>query len=286
MDTKVRDKSNRVITVLSIIALILIMLIIVQYFSKKKTDKLILQNEQLEKEFREARLEINKYKDISEKLDSVIKDANIKIAEKESLIARLFTEKTAFQNENDRLKAEIRDLREDYLEAIDSLLVERGINTSLNVTIEELEDEILSLSKKVGIAELFVIENINAVILKKSPYGHPQKTAMAKKASQIKVCFDIQENLIIQRGLYDIYLRIITPDGKILAEQNENVKTFIHPVFKVKTEYTMPDVINYNNTKTNKCISLRPAYSLKPGLYLVEIFTENQKIGTTTFTLK
>ena len=285
MNTTKKIKQNLVIKVLGIIASVLIITIIVQQFSNKKNKLLILQNEQFKNEIKEARIEINKYKGISEKLDLVVKEANIKIMDKESKITKLLSENINIQKENKELSNEIREIKEDYLEVIDSLLVERGINSFLNSTIEDMENEIISLSKKVGIAEQFMTENISAIPIKVSNFGRRQQTAMAKKTNSIKVCFDILENRVIQSGLYDTYLRIIAPEGKVL-KHNDSTNTFFHPVFEINAECTATDILNYKNERVNICITWRPDYSLKPGLYLVELFTEKQKLGTTTFTLK
>ncbi len=286
MNTEPKKSKNIIIIVLSIIAFILITTIVIQRLSSSKNKLLTLENEQVKKEIREARVEINRYKGISKKLDEVVNKANTQIAEQEKKISRIFAEKTVLQKENAMLSDEIREIKEDYLEVIDSLLVERGINSVLNSKIEELEDEIGTLSEKVGVAELMVIENTKVMPLKESTFGSKRQTAMAKKATIVKVCFDILENKVIAPGFQDIYLRIISPDANVLKEDDETVKTFVHPVYKKKAEYSRSEIVNYKNEKISMCISFQSAGSLKTGLYLVELFTENQKLGTTTFTLK
>ena len=114
MNTTKKIKQNLVIKVLGIIASVLIITIIVQQFSTKKNKLLILQNEQFKNEIKEARIEINKYKGISEKLDLVVKEANIKIMEKETKIARLLSENINIQKENKEFSNEIREIKEDY----------------------------------------------------------------------------------------------------------------------------------------------------------------------------
>ncbi len=286
MDTKPHKKQNLVIIILCLIASVLIITILVQHFSSKKNKLLVLQNEEIRKEIRDARVEINKYKGISEKLDIVVKNANNKINEQEEKIIKLISKSADLKKENNEFKNEIRDIKKDYLEVIDSLLVEKGTNSILNSKIEELENEIETLSGKVGLAKLFIIENIVAVPIKESIYGNRRQTAMAKKTSILRVCFDILENKVIAPGFHDIYLRVISPDAIILKENDESTNTFLHPVYKKNVEYSMREIINYKNEKINMCIKLPSARTLKPGLYMVELFTENQKLGTTTFTLK
>ena len=57
-------------------------------------------------------------------------------------------------------------------------------------------------------------------------------------------------------------------------------------MYKKDAEFTKNEIVNYKNEKMNVCISFKSDKLLKPGLYLVELFTEKQKLGTTTFTLK
>lgn len=243
------------------------------------------KNEQIVKTLERAKNELKKYKGVSVKMDEVVKEATLKLEEKERKIRKLLGEKQLKETENKKLLHEIDSIREKYFDSIDSLLVAHQLNKSLNNTINLMSDRIDELSTKLGFASRLNVEGLTVKPLKKSFANKETQTALAKRTLKIKICFDVMDNKVTDPGLKDFYIRILTPNAEVLTDSDEPL-TFTHPELKQKVVYSMRETINYKNQKANICVKWTETENYIPGLYIVEVFTKDNKLGTTTFTLK
>lgn len=246
--------------------------------------KLLNKNEQIAQNLKTAKSEIKRFKGISVKLDEVVKDATKKLEEKEQRIRVLLGEKKLKESENLRLINEIDSIKEKYLDVIDSLLIVREKNKSLNNTINLMSDQIDDLSTKLGYATRLDLENLTVKPLR-SFANIEMQTGIAKRTLKVKICFDVMANKATDPGMKDFYIRILTPEAEVLTDA-EAPLTFMHPELEQKVVYSMAETINYKNQKTNICVEWQGTEQYKPGLYIVEIFTKDNKLGTTTFSLR
>ena len=289
-----REKSDKISSKFTIwsltvvlIASIAINLYLVRGNSSLTLDKSILQdkNTQIIQKFETAKKEIKKFKGLSVKLDEVVQDATKKLEEKEQKIKILLNDKKPKEAENKKLLHEIDSIKEQYFDVIDSLLIAQQLNKTLNNTIASLNNRIDDLSTQLGYASRLDIENLSVTPVRKTFAGLESQTALAKRTIKIKVCFNVLDNKVTDPGMKDFYIRILTPDAKVLT-YDEEPTTFMHPELKQKVIYTNVETINYKNQKTNICTTWKGTDDYKPGLYIVELFTKDNKLGTTTFTLK
>jgi hypothetical protein len=283
--------SGKMISVISILMVMSLALNFIQFYNKKPVlsrKKTIVQlNETLKRDINAAKIEINRYKGISEKLDKVVKSANLKLDEYEKKIRKLNFDKKVTDQENIQLKSELEELRTNYMNSIDSLLVAQNLNSTLQMTLENLENRIEVLNEKVGLASLFAIDNLAASALYEKSHGQVHKqTALARRAKLVKVCFDMMENKVISEGDYDLYVRILAPDGELLKNPDEPSSTFENPENNKSITYSNSQTITYNNQKINYCLRWHLPDHLKSGVYIIELYTDKQKLGTTTITLR
>lgn len=255
---------------------------------KINTSELDLQrkNEKLDQTIEKAKLEINMYKGISLNLDKLITEAEGKIKEQERKIAGLSADNYKIKLENNELTAEIDKIKEEYLELIDSLLVSEELNSILVGTISNLHTKILELDEKVYKAALLTADNMVATPLKEKSNGYTAPTAMAKKIDEIKVCFNLLENKIANAGDYKIYMRVLSPDDKLLLNNEDKAEQIRHPETGKNEKISVTHNIAYANTKEYYCLRWHIPHELIPGVYLVELFTRENMLGTTTFTLR
>ncbi len=294
MDTKsLKEKLNLLLSLLAIVLSISLALNFIQFHKrnkatplKKELIKSNLNTRKLTTELQNARLEINKYKGISVKLDGVIKEANLKIDQQEKKILTMAGNRKLVEAENMKLTAEIDTLRELYLEVIDSLLIARKINSTLNNNIALMQDRIGELNTRLGNLKRLNTDNITVITLKKDMIGRSNTTALARRTAQVRICFDILPNPVAYSGLETFYIRILNPIGDVLTDSPGVSGSFIHPEFKVEVPYTLSEGFNYKNEKMNVCFNWKESESYMQGLYIVELYTKDYKIGMTTFTLK
>jgi hypothetical protein len=184
------------------------------------------------------------------------------------------------------MAARIDSIKEQYLEMIDSLLVERERAKIINNRIETLEDVIQELNNKLGLAGTLVGDNIKVSPIKKSGSGKIQATALAKKVNEIEICLDVLENRIIKAGLKNIYFVVTSPNAEVIVDVGGESLLFNHPDYKVESRYSKLEGLKYENKKINVCSNIIISKPLSTGLYVVEVFSAERKLGLTTFTLR
>lgn len=255
-----------------------------EFFPAKK--ELVERNEKLSSQVSSYKSEINNYKGISKKIDAIVEDANRKLALKEQEILAIKSEKKVKEMEIRELMLDLDSLQRQHMGLIDSLLVEREQRKVINQRIEGLEAVINDLNTKLGIAEMLVGDNLVATPLKKNKKGKRQATAMLKRSNEFEVCFDILKNSMSEPGLQQIYIVITSPNAEVLFDQDFGKAVFSHPDYKTQAQCSKIEEINFQNKKIHLCSTISPVKVSSTGLYLVEIFSVNRKLGMTSFTLR
>jgi hypothetical protein len=108
-------------------------------------------------------------------------------------------------------------------------------------------------------------------------------TSKARKAEKIKVNFTLGENKIAKSGEKTVFIRVMTPDGKELAEgYNDNYKF----VFNNNVGYYAgKQVLNYANSEISAVAYCNGQGELVPGKYLIEIVCDGVVVGNTSLSL-
>ncbi len=95
------------------------------------------------------------------------------------------------------------------------------------------------------------------------------------------------ENSLIEAGPVNIYCRIAVPGtGKVLTMGSGNTYSFVHNGQRL--QYSAKSVVNYDNqaqTVTMNWDLMSDDKAVK-GKYVVQIFTDDQFLGESYFTLK
>lgn len=197
-----------------------------------------------------------------------------------------------------KLKKEASTLREimkGYLVTIDSLntlnVHLRADRDSLSTVLSEVTKEKNQIKTKATDLEAIVTKGsvlttidlvAEAILVRGS--GKQSPTNRAKRAEMIKLCGILGENKIAKKGRKVLYMRIISPDARVLDDGSGEPKTFkfdgVSGIYSVKRE------IEYNNEQQEVCVYYTINSELPTGQYIVELYESETKIGTTTFDLK
>jgi len=277
-------KPVSIILTISLLINVVLLVLMADLFPVKKVLK--TTNKELTEQLKTANNEISRYKGISVQIDNVIRDAELKIQRKEKEISRLLRGKKLQADENTRLINEIDSLKELYLTSIDSLLVERERSQVLNNTLESMNETMDALRDQLGLARELITDNLVVEGKKVNNQGRKQSTALAKKTDQLSVCFDIIPNRVTSEGMKTIFIVVTSPDGTIIKDIELIEDVFWHPEYKKNAELSKTDIINYQKQKMSFCSSITPGQKLIPGLYVVEIFSKDNKLGMSTFSMR
>ncbi len=162
-------------------------------------------------------------------------------------------------------------------EVIKKLDEEKNKSTELN---KEKQD----LQKTINAASVLSCYNITAQAIdvkrggkKKSP------TTKAKRADLIRVSYMLGENKLSKSGSKDVYVRIMTPDGKELAKSyDDNYRFKFNDSFGYFAGKT---TIDYANKEIGVISLCEGNTGFIPGKYNIEITCDGVVIGQSSFTL-
>ncbi|WP_179349288.1 hypothetical protein [Winogradskyella pacifica] len=159
-----------------------------------------------------------------------------------------------------------------------------ALNTIKNnaLKINDLEEANNALYKTIDNAAMLKASNINAKSYKLKS-GKKRFTDRAKRANAIDVCITLNENPLALNGKKDIYIQIVSPQGNVVSDKGE--------VFFGNTSlnYSFKESINYEKENLEICTAIVADDEDQPflkGVYFVNIFHENVKLGSTSLNLK
>lgn len=188
----------------------------------------------------------------------------------------------------------LRSIMKGYIHTIDSLNT-LNINLQNTLTIKnselnKVQSENLNikthnqeLQETVAIGSILQTSNFLAQAIRVKSNGKQTETTRAGRTNMLKGCFTLIENKISASGNKYIYLRIISPDGSVLSLPSAE---YIKTINDTQLEISAKREINYQNENTDVCIYYESDLALVTGNYLVEIYADLHKIGTTSFALK
>jgi hypothetical protein len=253
---------------------------------KEDIDSLVTVRVMLQNEFNNTTAELNKYKGLSTELDALLTDANATISEKEELIKKMMKERNISSSTIARLNkelAELRMMKEGYMDRIDSLLT---INVALKEQNIALSAEKENLSRKVEDASALRTEYVVVTTSKKKGNDKFTPTSMAKKTNKIDVCFSVLDNKLAAPGERKLNLKIISPSNSVVGGNAENA-TFQNKTTGLESPFTAEKMINFGGEKQDICMDfVSDERKLESGTYIIQIFLDGVLTSNTNYTLR
>jgi hypothetical protein len=102
--------------------------------------------------------------------------------------------------------------------------------------------------------------------------------SFSKNMQQIRVCFTLEANEFIPQGDKNIYIQVLNPKNQIISTNNLSVKNEV-ALLKYSEEVTA--FYNQNDTDVCAYVNMEKSKVIR-GKYLVNIYSNFKKIGTTT----
>ncbi len=255
-------------------------------------DTLLSVRIELERELAAATAELEKYRGMSSSLDSLLNDANEKIAAQEKNIRDLISKEknsTVLNSKLQRELAELRRLKEEYFEKIDALILEnkelKAQNEILQESVGGLKKEKTVLQRKVDQAKMLKAEYLKVVSYKKKGNGKFVPSSTAKRTNKLELCFTIMDNMIADKGERLIYVVAKEPTGKVLAGYSK--ATFNDADTGEELVATASQKMDYNGNKQNVCLNYESDQRmLSSGTYTFMVYVDGLLIAETAYMLK
>lgn len=195
-------------------------------------------------------------------------------------LARLQNISQEYVKEMDKLYQENAALKEENTQVKADLETERLDKANIQKSNEEL-------NSKISNAAVFKAYNIRSGGYAIKKKGVEEATDKASAVKRIKTSLILGENSLIEAGPVNVYCRIALPGtGKILTMGNGNNYSFVHDGQRL--QYSAKQEVNYNKTSQNVTLNwdLPADDKAIKGKYIIQVFTDDQYLGESTFTLK
>jgi hypothetical protein len=260
------------------------------YYTQVEESEMV--QEVLENQKNQLTNELNNMVVEYENLKTTSDSMNMKLEAQQDKIKRLLSINASNVQKIQLYQKELKTLREvmkSYIVQIDSLNQRNLQLTAENLevrtklkeaetTTQELETQKSELTSKVTLASVLSAKDIKAVGLNK----RSKERDKVKRIEKLRVCFTIRENAIVQPGPRDVFLRVIRPDGVTLTSTEENL-------FKAGDEmlvFSAKREVMYENEDVDMCIYWDNNGQLIEGTYTVELYADDNLIGTTMMVLE
>lgn len=233
-------------------------------------------------------------------------DLSAQLVDKDSIImanAKEIQKLIASQADYNKIKRKLellRNITQDYVHRIDSLVVENQTLTAENVQIKEeiaverqknttLTKEKQALSQKVEEAATLKAYNLEVGTARLRADGREVPTDKAVRLSRITISFTLSENSLAEKGEKILYARIARPDGVIISKDATNAE------YKFKGEdgktmlYSIKETIDYQGESMSvhmfwdKLDKKQPAMD---GKYDVMLYMDGKEIGRGSFIVR
>lgn len=300
-DPNSEQNSNTTRVVLIALLLLSLILNLYQWYDKGKeaaihettVDSMAVDMAEVDRQLSLTKAELEQYRGRSEQLDSLLDDANEKIALQESRIKALQSRNNKSSNMNAELRAELeklKALKDKYLEEIDRLILEnqrlQNENDSLAVELNTNVSVKNRLEARLKVAEQLRVDRVAVTSMKKRAIGGKYvATSLAKRTEKIEACFSVLENAVASRGPKVISLRLVADNGKVLAGISNG--TFINKDNGQEMTATANRQIDYEGNSLEMCMEWEDESApLEPGTYGVEVYIDGALVFTSAFTLE
>lgn len=275
---------------------------------------------ELEKEYYQALSDLDELKSANEEMNALIDTQKEELKTQKDRIAVLLRS----EKDLEIARAEIRKLSsmaDDYVEEIKELKEENAKLAESNTVLSEekrvlteevqkerqlteelstaraelvsqkenLESEKEVLERKVDVASVIRVDNVDVQGYKLRNNGKEAYRKRAKSVEGLKICFTTTENPIVPVGVERFYVRVVDPLGETLAIEDMGSGVMTLPESEhEKVRYTQYREFDYDSsgTDTDMCMSWQPGIPFNPGEYKVEIYNKGYLAGTGSFALK
>jgi len=260
--------------------------------------KAVVENENLQ-------TELDSLLDEHERIKQEYGDLSEQMTEKDSIILANATEirkLIAQQADYKQIKRQIERLQniaKEYVEEIDQLFTEnqqlkeenKQVKAQLKESKKEIEDikkDMEELDQTISSAAVHQAYNIHSrAVYFKNRNKEEVITEKANRVDQLKTTFILGANSLIPAGPVNVYCRIAVPGtGRIISPGAGDA--FAFEFQGEKLQYTAKKTVNYDNKAEIVTITwdLVEGDKAVKGKYLVQLYTEEQFLGETSFELK
>lgn len=174
----------------------------------------------------------------------------------------------------------LTEVNEELMSENSTLKTEKN---ELNSTLREVNESKEELESKVALASQLKAENFKIYAV--SSRGREREMpAKSRQVEKIKVVFNIAQNDVAPIEGKNILVRIVDESGQVIFDVSKGSGTFM---YNNKEEfYTANQEILFDNTEQELSFEYTKGSDYEPGTYLLEVYTDDYKMGSNQFIIK
>ena len=146
----------------------------------------------------------------------------------------------------------------------------------------DLEKQNEELSMKVKVAASLKTGNVSIMALNVKNNGKENSASRASSTDKLRINFSIVQNPLAQKGMYNIYLRVIDPIGNLIIAKNNG----IFNAEEEELQYTYKSAIEFVNDGKTYSIDWSNSGNFQKGNYTVLLYSDGYSMGKGTISLR
>lgn len=307
MSTETKDKRSKRLLFVMILALLLLNVGLIYNLVNKKKELETTQTElvdtteelnELKEVEEELRLNLESKIGQNAQLDSIIQVRNLELQAKATRIRTLLNSGKLSKAELEKAKGDISGLRsqiEELKQEIETLSQENQYLKDENYVIQkqvEAEKEKVAemvevnteLTKQVEVGSRIFLKSLEIFPMRDAVFGDFKTTDKLSRLEKIDIQYTLANNDLADKGEKMLYFQVITPSKSTLHNNAAGSGTFNFD--GGERLYTMKKVVDFQNKNEKGSFSVPKTEGMTAGRYVVNVYSENHKMGTSEFTLR
>jgi len=301
-------KNSNVIYFLIVVVLALLATDVYLYLQKNKSDTRIVtetgEKTRLQKALDSLKDQLDQANAGKAKLSTDMQAKDDSLQSKISFLQKQLSKGKLTQKELNDAKEEVHQLQysvtsyaaqiEEQKKQISALTTERDtLKTNLSTTNNHLADEVkkdTDLTKqnaekaaKIKVGSAIKVATANVVAYKIRGSGKEVDTKRSAAAKKIKINFNIATNDIAEKGMHDIYVRVVDPTGNLITESDSG--NFNADGQDLQFTYKSSIDFKNDNSVTYTIDWVNPV-AFQKGTYTVLLYADGYTMGKSSFELK
>lgn len=192
-------------------------------------------------------------------------------------VDRLMMENEALMAENARLETDLEQEKETTARLTND-------NIKLTANLVEVTNERDRLVPIANYGQVVHLSDLEAVPVRLKDNGNDRRVRSARKAEQLKVCFRMEDNPVVEQGDQQYLIRIVSPEGATLSA--DQAGTFLPFEAEGEMLYTAEAVVDFANGSGDQvCWYWDQTTEFQKGEYVAEIYHRGHKVGADKFEL-
>ena len=254
-------------------------------------EQMAIEKEELQEEYEDLAIQFDGYQQMDIRNDSLQDLLSREQQRVQDLLEELRQTKASNARKIAELKKElatVRTVMKDYVRQIDSLNATNARLTAENQQfkaenqqVKEQNTQLSTLNEQltetVTRASMMEVLSCTFTMLNKND----RKTRMVSHLSKLQFDYTIAKNITCQPGLKDLYVRIMSPNGNLIGEKEEQRFAFESE----EIPYSLTQQIEYTG-EAYEGTCYQAIENVLGGFYTIDFFCDGNLIGSFPFQLK